>query len=1258
MENIRRIYVCKQNEFAIEARHLLKDLKENLGIGNLESIRIFHRYDVEGMTDQEFESAIPTVFSEPPLDNVYLGDFGKLDDERTFGIEYLPGQYDQRADSAAQCLQIISQSQKPIVLAARIFAVKGPISDEEFLQIKKYLINPVDSREADLGGKESLRMDIAQPGPVQALDGFIDFDTERLTELRDSLGLAMSVEDLSFCRQYFKDREQRDPTITEIKMLDTYWSDHCRHTTFLTTIKEVEFQDGELAEPIKNAYERYLHGLKHIAGKTDEDNCLMSIATMSMKEMRHKGRLDDMENTSEINACSIVRDVVVNGEKDEWLIMFKNETHNHPTEIEPFGGAATCLGGAIRDPLSGRAYVYQSMRITGSGDPRQKIENTLAGKLPQRKITTEAAHGFSSYGNQIGLATGYVNEIYHPGYIAKRMEVGAVIGAVPRKQVLREEPQPGDVIMLVGGRTGRDGIGGATGSSKEHTEESLETAGAEVQKGNAPEERKLQRLFRKPEVTRLIKKSNDFGAGGVSVAVGELADGLEVNLDAVPKKYEGLDGTELALSESQERMAVVVAKEHVENFKLLAAVENLEANAIARVTADPRLKIIWKGQTIVDVARDFIDTNGVRQTTEISVTPPQADEHYFEKLKPEIENKLSNIKEAWIANLGRLDVCSQRGLVERFDNSIGRSTVFYPFGGIYRATPTESMTAIIPILDGHTRSASIMSYGFNPDLSSWSPFHGAVYAVVESVAKIVAGGGYYQDIRCSLQEYFEKLGNDSEKWGKPFSALLGSYLALSEFGIAAIGGKDSMSGSFKELNVPPTLISFAVNMLEATDAVSPEFKRSGSNVVLVKAPRDEHSLPRFDALKTNYSRIHQWVKDLKIAAMHTVRAGGIAEAVSKMSFGNRVGFAFNQALDSRELFLPEYGSIVVELAPDTNPQEFMEGIDATLLGTTLAEPVIDVLDSKIAIDEALAAWEAPLEQVFPTQPPNAIAAPQRISYDKRNTHKPSPTIAHPRVVVTAFPGTNSEYDTARAFRQYGGIVEVPVFRNLTSQDIQSSLSNLESLIRNSQILVIPGGFSAGDEPEGSGKFIATVFRNPGIKDAVMDLLQNRDGLILGICNGFQALVKLGLLPYGEIRPQEPDSPTLTFNTIGRHVALMVRTRVTSTLSPWFARMNVGDIHAIPVSHGEGRFICSPQWMDTLIQNGQIATQYVDEIGLPSNEIAHNPNGSMNAVEAITSPDGRVLGKMGHTERNDVNVGRNIPGNKDQQLFKAGIAYFK
>jgi phosphoribosylformylglycinamidine synthase len=1258
METIRRIYVCKRKEFAIEARHLLKDLQENLGIRKLENIRILHRYDVEGMSSQEFATAIPTVFSEPPLDDVYLEDFEIHADEQAFGIEYLPGQYDQRADSAAQCLQIIGQSAKPIVAAARIFVLRGALSEEEFLKIKKYLINPVDSREADLAKKNSLRMDISQPGPVKAIEGFIDFGNDQLVELRESLGLAMSVQDLSFCRDYFKHTEQRNPTITEIKMLDTYWSDHCRHTTFLTTIEGVEFQQGDLAEPVKEAYQRYLHGLKHVARKKDEDNCLMSIATMSMKEMRHNGQLGDMEDTSEINACSIVRDVVVNGETEEWLIMFKNETHNHPTEIEPFGGAATCLGGAIRDPLSGRAYVYQSMRITGSGDPRQKIEETLTGKLSQRKITTEAAHGFSSYGNQIGLATGYVNEIYHPGYMAKRMEVGAVIGAVPRKQVLREEPQPGDVILLVGGRTGRDGIGGATGSSKEHTEESLETAGAEVQKGNAPEERKLQRLFRKPEVTRLIKKSNDFGAGGVSVAVGELADGLEVNLEAVPKKYEGLDGTELALSESQERMAVVVSKEDVENFKLLAAVENLEATAIAQVTAEPRLKILWKGQAIVDIARDFIDTNGVRQSTKITVAAPKGEDNYFERIKPEVQQELSNIKAAWLAMLGNLDVCSQRGLVERFDNSIGRSTVFYPFGGIYRATPTESMTAIVPILGGHTRSASIMSYGFNPELSSWSPFHGAVYAVVESIAKIVAGGGDYRDIRCSLQEYFEKLGNDAEKWGKPFSALLGAYTALSEFGIAAIGGKDSMSGSFKELNVPPTLISFAVNMIEATDAVSPEFKHAGSAVVLVKAPRDERYLPEFDTLKKNYSRIHQWVKKLKISAMHTVRTGGIAEAVSKMSFGNRIGFSFNDSLDARDLFLPDYGTIVVELALGTDPREFMDGLDAQLIGTTIADPVLEVLNTKIPVSDAQSAWEAPLEKVFPTRIPNEMNAPRRIEYTTRNTHKPATTIAKPRVVVTAFPGTNSEYDTARAFRQYGGIVEVPVFRNLKSQDIQESVSNLESLIRNSQILVIPGGFSAGDEPEGSGKFIATVFRNPSIQEAVMDLLQQRDGLILGICNGFQALVKLGLLPYGEIRPQESDSPTLTFNTIGRHVALMIRTRVTSTLSPWFSRMNVGDIHAIPVSHGEGRFICSPQWMDKLSQNGQIATQYVDEIGLPSNDIAHNPNGSIEAVEGVTSPDGRVLGKMGHTERNDVNVGRNIPGNKDQQLFKAGIAYFK
>ncbi len=1258
MEKIRRVYVCKKKRFDIEARHLLKDLKGNLGIIGLEKLRILHRYDIEGLIDPEFEAALPTVFSEPPLDDVYLEDFESAPGEQIFGIEYLPGQYDQRADSAAQCLQIISQTRKPVVSAARIIAVTGAISEEELLRIKTYLINPVDSREANLEKKSSLRRDIPQPMPVSVIDGFTGFDERRLDELRQTLGLAMNIQDLTFCRNYFRDRERRNPTITEIKMLDTYWSDHCRHTTFLTTIDRVEFQKGKLCEPIQKAYERYMHALKHIAGKDDADNCLMSIATMSMKELRQKGKLEDMENSSEINACSIVREIEVNGEKEEWLVMFKNETHNHPTEIEPFGGAATCLGGAIRDPLSGRAYVYQSMRVTGSGDPRQKVEDTLPGKLPQRKITTEAAHGFCSYGNQIGLATGFVNEIYHPGYIAKRMEVGAVIAAVPRKQILRQEPVPGDVILLVGGRTGRDGIGGATGSSKEHTEESLETAGAEVQKGNAPEERKLQRLFRKPDVTRLIKKSNDFGAGGVSVAVGELADGLEVNLDAVLKKYDGLDGTELALSESQERMAVVLDTKDVDAFIKMAEEENLEATPIAVVTEEPRLKIFWQGRIIVDIARDFIDTNGIRQSTMVTVAAPVIAENYFSRVKPEIAIELPDIKAAWKAMLGCLDICSRRGLVERFDNSIGRSTVFYPFGGIYRATPTESMAAIIPLLDGHTRTASVMSYGFDPEISSWSPFHGAVYAVVESVSKIVAAGGDCRDIRCSLQEYFEKLGRNSEKWGKPFSALLGAYVALSEFEIAAIGGKDSMSGSFKDLNVPPTLISFAVNLLEVTDAVSPEFKQTGSSVVIVRAPRDEHFMPRFDILKQNYSRIHQWVKRRKILAMHTVRSGGIAETISKMAFGNRIGFSFEENFDLSELFLPEYGSIVVELAPGSSPQEFLDGITGDVIGRTVAEPAIDIMGTQISLLDAQASWEAPLENVFPTRTANAADNPYRISYNGRNNHKPAVTIAKPRVIVTAFPGTNSEYDTARAFRDAGGVVEIPVFRNLNSHDIQHSVSHLESLIRQSQILVIPGGFSAGDEPEGSGKFIATVFRNPVIKDAVMELLQVRDGLILGICNGFQALVKLGLLPYGEIRPQDSDSPTLTFNTIGRHVATMVRTRVTSALSPWFSRVNVGDIHAIPVSHGEGRFICSPRWMEHLIQNGQISTQYVDEIGTPSNDILHNPNGSLNAVEAITSPDGRVLGKMGHTERNDVNVGRNIPGNKDQQLFKAGISYFK
>jgi len=1253
MNRIKRIYVEKKKGFPGETETLLHDLRENLGIKTLTGLRKLNRYDISGITEEEYRVARSTILSEPPVDNAYDEDFPRAEDETVFAVEYLPGQYDQRADSADQCIQIITRKEKPVVTNARVFVLRGELSPGDVARIKKYLINPVDSREARGEKPETLRIEAAVPEDVEILTGFLTLSDDELETFRNERGLAMSSHDLLFCRDYFRDREKRNPTVTEIRMLDTYWSDHCRHTTFTTRIDGVEIQPSSVSPPIERAYEKYLDaraalypGGNYPGGNKPMN--LMDIATMSMKEMRAAGRLDDMEISGEVNACSIVRDVEVNGQREKWLVMFKNETHNHPTEIEPFGGAATCLGGAIRDPLSGRAFVYQAMRVTGSGNPCGKIEETLPGKLPQRKITTEAAQGYSSYGNQIGLPTGLVTEIYHPGYVAKRMEVGAVVGAVPQKNVVREEPVPGDIILLVGGRTGRDGIGGATGSSKEHTEDSIHTAGAEVQKGNAPEERKLQRLFRNPGVTRLIKKCNDFGAGGVSVAIGELAGGLEINLDAVPKKYEGLDGTELALSESQERMAVVLAPGDVDKFKTLAAEENLEATEIARVTGSGRLKMTWRNSPIVDISRDFIDTNGVTQSTDVCVAAASESDNFFKR-----PVDTADLKEAWLENLKDLNVCSQKGLVERFDSNVGAGSVLKPFGGKYQLTPTEAMAAKIPVLSGDTATGTVMSFGFNPGISGWSSFHGAVYAVVEAAARVTAVGGDYTSTRMSLQEYFEKLGDDPRRWGKPFGALLGAYFALTELQIAAIGGKDSMSGSFKDIDVPPTLIAFAVDTVDVNDVISPEFKTAGSTVVYFKLERDEYDMPRFDLLKKNYSAVTRKIREKKIRSVHTVRNGGIAAAVSKMAFGNKLGFAFDNPVDTADLFSPDYGSLIMEIEPG----ESLEGIDHRVLGRTLAEPVFRVNGMEIPVEEALAAWNAPLERVFPTR----IHTPGRIFdtpiHTRRTERRPAVKIARPRVVITAFPGTNSEYDTQKAFERAGAAAETMVFRNLTASDINDSLEVLRRKIDNAQIVTIPGGFSSGDEPDGSGKFIAAVFRNPYIRDAVMRLLKDRDGLMLGICNGFQAFIKLGLLPYGEVRDMTENSPTLTFNRIGRHVSCMARTRVTSVLSPWFLRSGPGTVHTVVLSHGEGRFVASDSVMKELITNGQIAAQYVDFDGNATMELPYNPNGSMNAVEAISSPDGRILGKMGHSERMGTNVAKNIPGNKDQQLFESGVDYF-
>ncbi len=1254
IEQIKRIYVEKKKPFDIEAEHLFYDLKENLGIKHLTGLRIVNRFDISGITDDEYTIARTTVFSEPPVDMVYDEEIPVGEDETVIAVEYLPGQYNQRADSAAQCIQIITLKKRPTISAARVFILKGTISQDELAKIKNYLVNPVDSREALLTKPGKLLPDFEVPQEVEVLKGFTTLSADGLEKFRLSRQLAMSFDDLHFCQVYFREQEKRDPSITEIKVLDTYWSDHCRHTTFQTRIKNVEFEDSPFTLPIKKAFEKYLNAYKTLYPQKagDADICLMNITQMSMKELRKKGRLEDMEISAEVNACSIIREVPVNGKKEEWLVMFKNETHNHPTEIEPFGGAATCLGGAIRDPLSGRAYVYQAMRVTGSGTPHRKIQDTLPGKLPQRKITTEAAHGYSSYGNQIGVPTGMVSELYHDGYIAKRMEVGAVIGAVPRKHVIREEPAPGDVILLVGGRTGRDGIGGATGSSKTHTEDSIYTAGAEVQKGNPPEERKLQRLFRNPEACRLIKRSNDFGAGGVSVAIGELAGGLEIFLDKVPKKYEGLDGTELAISESQERMAVVISPGSVEKFKSLAKEENLEATEIAYVTPGDRLKMYWRDTAVVDISREFINTNGVRQETEVKVTAPDETNHFFNRL-PEV----LDIKTAWLENLKDLNIGSQRGLVERFDSTVGGGTVLMPFGGKYQFTPTEAMAAKIPVLSGDTATASLMSYGFNPEISTWSPFHGAVYAVVEAVTRIVAAGGNYQTVRTSLQEYFEKLRKDKTRWGKPFSALLGAYHALTELGIPAIGGKDSMSGSFEDLDVPPTLIAFAVDTVDVNQVISPEFKKPGSVIVYLKLERDEYELPQFDLLKKNCSGISQLIEEGKILSAQTVRNGGIAAAVSKMAFGNKIGLHLAASIGANALFTPDYGSFLLEIDGVEDIEAFFKGINYQVLGHTLKEPVIRFQEAEIDIDEALSVWEVPLEAIFPIRTQETDPVPYSISYNKRNPRRPTVKIARPRVLIPVFPGTNCEYETQAAFERAGAIVDPLVFRNLTPLDLDESLEALKKKIQNSQIMVIPGGFSAGDEPDGAGKFIAAVGRNPHIKDAVMALLNERDGLMLGICNGFQAFVKLGLIPFGEIRDLEETSPTLTFNRIGRHVSRMVQTRIVSVLSPWFIHHEPGDIHIIPASHSEGRFIAGAGLIKQLMEKGQIATQYVDMEGKPTMEVNFNPNGSMNAVEGVTSPDGRILGKMGHTERMSSNTAINIPGDKNQKLFQSGVDYF-
>ncbi len=1252
MPEVKRIFVEKKKGFDTESVNLLRDIKENLEIVGLKGLRIISRYDVSGLTVGNFSTAVTQVFSEPPVDIVHLENIEIEEDEWAIGVEYLPGQYDQRADSAAQSVQIITLKERPEVLTARIFVFSGDLSGKDKEKIKKYLINPVDSREASLEKPESLSRAFKEPENVIILDGFRNMGDDKICSLIKESGLAMSPDDLKFTKNYFKTEEKRDPTITELKILDTYWSDHCRHTTFETKINDVVIRPGHYNKPLKESYKKLQNSFSEVYKDKEKDLTLMEIATLSMKELRAEGLLDDMEVSGEINACSIERDVIVDGEKEKWLIMFKNETHNHPTEIEPFGGAATCLGGAIRDPLSGRSYVYQAMRVTGSGDPRTSVSETIPGKLPQRKITTEAARGYSSYGNQIGLATGKVHEIYHEGYLAKRMEVGAVIGAVPKENVLREEPVKGDLILLIGGKTGRDGIGGATGSSKGHDERSIITAGAEVQKGNPPEERKLQRLFRNPRFTKLVKKSNDFGAGGVSVAIGELAPGLIIDLDKVPKKYQGLDGTEIALSESQERMAVVVDPSDVNETLKFAEDENLIAVKIAEVTDDKRLRMYWRGDLIVDIGRDFLDSNGVRQSTGVEVEAPFEEENYFKIYDKKNGNR--SVRDSWSCMLSEINFGSQRGLTERFDSSIGAGTVLMPLGGENESTDIEAMAAKVPVINGDTTTATLMSFGFNPRISSWSPFHSAYYSVVEAVSKIVATGGDPSGIRTSLQEYFEKLGKDPVKWGKPFAALVGAYTAHRHFKIAAIGGKDSMSGSFMDMNIPPTLITFAVETADIDNIISPEFKGAGNQAYLLRCSRDEYEMPDHKSLIDGYKLINEQIRKGNIISAVSVGEGGIAYALTKMCSGNRTGFRFENDKITDNIFSPDYGSLIFEVTPEYEA----EIPDSILLGKITDDGQIDINGEKLKVDELIEISDSVLEKVFPTKDQLLKENPETELYKGRGIVFAGSKFGKPRVVIPVFPGTNCEYDTAAAFNRAGALSEIIVFNNLNTGKIKNSILKLTEAISSSQIISIPGGFSAGDEPDGSGKFIAAVFRNPHISEAVAGLIQKRDGLILGICNGFQALIKLGLLPDGEINDLKEDSPTLTFNSLGRHVSRMVNTRVTSILSPWFLLSEPGDIHTIPVSHGEGRFSGGEEFIRGLEKRGQIATQYIDNKGNPTYDIRYNPNGSAFAIEGITSPDGRILGKMGHSERVTEGTFKNIPGNKEQKIFESGIKYFK
>ncbi len=1265
MGNVRRIYVEKKEPYAVKAKELQEEIRNYLGI-KVEGVREFIRYDVENISDEVFEKACKTVFSEPPVDDLYLEQIEIPENAHVFSVEFLPGQFDQRADSAVQCVRFLKEDEEPVIRTAVTYMILGNITDGDFAKIKGYCINPVDSRETGSTKPDTLITVFEEPADVLVFEGFADMEEGELRRLYDSLSLAMTFKDFLHIQKYFKEDEKRNPSMTEIRVLDTYWSDHCRHTTFSTELTNVEFGEGYYRSPIETTYQSYLDTREEIfAGRKDKFVCLMDLALMAMRKLKKDGKLDDMEESDEINACSVVVPVEMDygtyKETEEWLVFFKNETHNHPTEIEPFGGAATCLGGAIRDPLSGRGYVYQAMRVTGAADPTVPVSETLKGKLSQKKLVRGAAAGYSSYGNQIGLATGFVKEIYHPDYVAKRMEIGAVMGAAPRKNVIRETSDPGDIIILLGGRTGRDGCGGATGSSKVHTETSIETCGAEVQKGNAPTERKIQRLFRRAEVSRLIKKCNDFGAGGVSVAIGELADGLTVDLDKVPKKYAGLDGTELAISESQERMAVVVAPEDVDKFLGFAAEENLEAVAVATVTEEPRLVLNWRGKKIVDLKRAFLDTNGAHQETAVRVDIPDEKDNYFDKMAvPAVEKALEkeDVKAAWLALLNDLNVCSQKGLVEMFDASIGAGSVFMPYGGKYQLTETQTMVAKLPVLQGKTDTVTMMSYGFDPYLSSWSPYHGAVYAVMESMAKIVASGGDFSKIRFTFQEYFRRMTSDPERWSQPFAALLGAYDAQIGFGLPSIGGKDSMSGTFNDIDVPPTLVSFAVDIAKNGDIVTPELKQAGNKLVRFKIEKDEFDIPKYDAVAELYSFIHQLMQKKAVVSAYALEATGVAAAISKMAFGNKLGVKLEETLTAEQLFENAMGDIVVEIIPSGLEEVTNSEYNCAVIGTVTKEAAFVYGSQVITIEEALGAWSKKLEKVFPTKAVLGTEPVESRLYHADKVYVCKQKTARPTVFIPVFPGTNCEYDSTRAFERAGADVITKVFRNLSAADIRESVDEFEKAINQAQIIMFPGGFSAGDEPDGSAKFFATAFQNAKMKEAVMKLLNERDGLALGICNGFQALIKLGLVPYGEIVGQKEDSPTLTFNTINRHISKMVYTKVVSNKSPWLQKAELGGVYCNPASHGEGRFVAPGEWLKKLAENGQIATQYCDQDGNVSMDEEYNVNGSYQAIEGITSPDGRVLGKMAHSERRDNGVAINIYGKQNIQIFESGVAYFK